>query len=388
MGVSVDPLLLDRLRGGPGRIAVLVRDVPPELSVRALERLRRALLQLDDGADWADILEAEGIPGIKSVGHVSFGGGQAALWFNGGDTPAELLLQIPDLLIRYLSDLGVESGEVTVPPLPRLLKPDGQLPTAPNAVTLRLYPDPPWVRRGVSAPLPSAWVEAAWAWIQAFLHHPRRLWATGIAAEFELDAGEAREYLRRSHHAAVSGDHLLGGEPGDRLAVIGLHFGSGTMTLSAAGEALTGQARRDVIAALQSVAVGLAPEACLAFIDLERSLSGALGVRPPGEIWRQGDGASPDLVAGLCDELLFDTYPFQVVGPGHVRRLGSLPVGATELTHGRATMSFGEPEEWLPDSPERAAVRARARAALAPCLVSRREATELFYERWGRPRLA
>ena len=49
----------------------------------------------------------------------------------------------------------------------------------------------------------------------------------------------------------------------------------------------------------------------------------------------------------LLDEIVLDAYPFQVLCPGHVRRLGAVPNGAVVLEFGRIALSIGDPADWL-----------------------------------------
>lgn len=81
--------------------------------------------------------------------------------------------------------------------------------------------------------------------------------------------------------------------------------------------------------------------------------------------------AQPALVEDLCDELLFDAYPWQVLGPGHLARLDESLEGATPLAGGRMELAIGEVSEWLSLDPEhRTTVQEKARRLLAPCLIS------------------
>jgi hypothetical protein len=63
-----------------------------------------------------------------------------------------------------------------------------------------------------------------------------------------------------------------------------------------------------------------------------------------------------------------EPYPmwFQVLTAEQVRRLGGAPPGGVALPDGRAELTVGEPEQWLPDHPDHEDVRARARVLLTP----------------------
>src|SRR2546426_47163 len=82
------------------------------------------------------------------------------------------------------------------------------------------------------------------------------------------------------------------------------------------------------------LAVQLAPSLGLAYLGLEPDLSQQLAAFP----WAE-DGTSMHLVRDMLDVVLFDVYPFQIIGPGHIERLGGVPNGAQSLTGGRFAVS-------------------------------------------------
>jgi hypothetical protein len=57
---------------------------------------------------------------------------------------------------------------------------------------------------------------------------------------------------------------------------------------------------------------------------------------------------------------------FQILTAEQVRALGGPPPGSVPLPDGRAELTVGEPEEWVPGHPRHEAVRARARELLSP----------------------
>src|SRR5437660_1163262 len=106
-------------------------------------------------------------------------------------------------------------------------------------------------------------------------------------------------------------------------------------------------------------------EVSLAMLSVDRWLGPALGMLPQTTIWQDGDGAQSGSVYHLCDELLFDAYPYQIIGPGHLRRLGGSPPGSAGLPGGRMEYAAGDLRDWLPSSPRRDAALAAARRARA-----------------------
>ncbi len=61
-------------------------------------------------------------------------------------------------------------------------------------------------------------------------------------------------------------------------------------------------------------------------------------------------------------------FPYQVLGPGHRARTGTWPSGGTGLDNGRCEVTFGQPSDWLFNSPQRAGLHSAARNALSGLL--------------------
>ncbi|WP_346536286.1 hypothetical protein [Micromonospora sp. DPT] len=102
---------------------------------------------------------------------------------------------------------------------------------------------------------------------------------------------------------------------------------------------------------------------------------------------RADRGRSQPDVAALADVLVPDVMWHQLLSPGHLERLGALPEGALPLSGGRAELTIGEPEQWLPGHPDAAAVRKHGRGMLAPCLAGEAEAFAMSAERLRRFRI-
>lgn len=71
----------------------------------------------------------------------------------------------------------------------------------------------------------------------------------------------------------------------------------------------------------------------------------------------------------VCDEIVLDGYWHQLLGPGHLARLGGPPEGSVPIGNGWASLTVGEPEVWAGGGAQRDHLRAQARALLAPCLL-------------------
>jgi hypothetical protein len=386
MPIRTDPSLTRSIRSGPGSVALQVDAAPPDVAVEALRRARATLLTIGDSPAWKAVLEAEGLPGIKYVSEVAPTGSGARLWLNAPDLPPRLLAEIPNVVKGHLSELGVRDALLTVPPPSRLITSSEPLRTLAPAVTLRLYPDPPWVRRGVPSPIPDGWLDVAWAWLRAERPDLDSLTVLNPMLDQPLAPADAPGYLRDSAARHAAQDYLLAGPPDRRIASVGVYFKTASLALTVAGPDLRDGDLEAVADRMRKVAEELAPQLSLGFMAVLEMLGSTLGASPPGTTWTAAGGAGPSLVRGFTDEVVFDAYPFQVLGPGHRRRLEDLPPGAVELPAGRFAAAFGGLEEWLPDSPTAEAIRDRARAVLAPCLVTESEVTALFSARWPRSR--
>jgi hypothetical protein len=95
----------------------------------------------------------------------------------------------------------------------------------------------------------------------------------------------------------------------------------------------------------------------------------AAGIGGPGPPFhapnRYVDAHSFALVA---DELVLDAFWYQVLGPGHLRRLGRRPPGAAPLPSGRVELTLGEARTWLAADDATRALQAAGRVTLASCL--------------------
>ncbi|HVL99535.1 MAG TPA: hypothetical protein VM324_09625, partial [Egibacteraceae bacterium] len=91
----------------------------------------------------------------------------------------------------------------------------------------------------------------------------------------------------------------------------------------------------------------------------------------------------------LLDEVVLDAFWWQLLGPGHLRRLGGPPPGARPLAAGRVELAVGDPADWLFAQPPEGPwhnfakwrrdpwVYARARDLLQPCLLTSNQAARL-----------
>ncbi|MGK2950222.1 MAG: hypothetical protein ACSLFP_16745 [Acidimicrobiales bacterium] len=292
------------------------------------------------------------------------------------DVSDDVLEEIPPLVVRHLQAAGVTDATVTVP------EPGGRLDrldACPNAVVLRLFPAP----AGEGSTLPPSWIDIASEWGLGDLspgdHVPMRL----LAVEFDVKVADAPAVLHQANAAGAWCD-VVNGDLDDRLRSASITFGRAPhIALATGGPGCDSQALLARFELLGEVARELAPEVAYACIDLETTFEGVgLGLANTG--WRAQGGASPNLVAGrLCDIAVPDVFPLQILGPGHLERLGgptddgSPPVGEA-LAHGRFEVLVGDPADWLPIYDARDDVQEEGWELLQALLLTDEQAAELL----------
>jgi hypothetical protein len=287
---------------------------------------------------------------------------------------ATVLESIPDVVVRRLERAGVESATVEAPPRGGSLD---VLDTVPQAVVLRLFPRP----RGRATVLPLDWLDLACEWVTADLFDEEEIRLRVLGVEFELAAGELPAVVHDCGLAKAWCD-AVNGEVSDRIRVASITFGRlPHLALASGGPYVdaTGLVARYRL--LQEVARELAADVAYGCIDFEPTFEGlALGLSPSG--WQTQGGAPPNTVAReLIEQRVPDAYPYQVLGPGHLARLGEFNLAYESLVDGRIEITLDEPRSWLPGRPERDDVQAQGWEILAECLVLEDELPALLAAR-------
>lgn len=279
------------------------------------------------------------------------------------------------------------------------------LKTVLRAVTLHLYPPPPPTRlplkRADRVQLPLGWLEAAGQWLQGDMEPDVsamvqfRLWAS----EYQPLAGALQRFVADRHGIIVLGD--LGKTVRGVHATTGVPGYEPSLALAAGGPGATDDEQLRSLAALIEFARSFAGEVAYAFAAVEVDFGPFAHPQYIPDWAVEGDGASPmshSRMEMLLDEIVLDGFPYQILGPGHLRHLGGMPAGARALQQGRFEVSVGNPEDWLLEQsayartshPERymlselrrnPAVQAEARTVLRNCLVNVDETRSLLRER-------
>ena len=275
---------------------------------------------------------------------------------------AELLGSIPDVIVRRLEKAGVESATVEAPPRGGTLD---VLDTTPQAVVLRLFPRP----RGRATALPPDWLDIACEWVTGDLSDDENTRLRVLGVEFDVPASEVSAVVHDCGLAKAWCD-AVNGELDDRVRIASITFGRlPHLALAAGGPQVDASGLVARFHLLQEVARELAADVAYGCIDFEPTFEGlALGLSPSG--WQTQGGAPPNVIAReLIDDRVPDAYPYQVLGPGHLARLGEIGLASEALGDGRIEITLDEPASWLPGRPERDDVQAQGWDVLAPCLV-------------------
>ncbi|MEQ1787896.1 MAG: hypothetical protein ABL966_12645, partial [Acidimicrobiales bacterium] len=287
---------------------------------------------------------------------------------------------IPDLIANRLEEGGVVDATIRAP------EPGGaldRLDTCPNAVVLRLFPPPV----GDGGSLPPAWIDIAAEWVLGDLAPsdvvPLRL----LAVEFDVKVANAAAILHQASAAQAWCD-VVNGNVEERVRTASITFGKAPhVALAAGGPACDSQALLARFDLLTEVAREYAGGVSYACLDIETTFDGiGLGLSNSG--WRDQGGASPNLVAGrLSDTLVPDAFPYQILGRGHLARLGfdaidpdESPIGEV-VADGKVEVLIGEPVDWLPIYDGRDEMLRQGWELLAPLLADDQLVADLLGDR-------
>jgi hypothetical protein len=283
------------------------------------------------------------------------------------------LRRIPELLVRRLEEAGVADATVAAADLGGRLD---VLDTTPSCVVLRLFPTPD----GSTTAVPPDWLDVAVDWVVGDLRDDDLVTARILSVEHEVPAREAAAVLHDCGVARAWCD-LVNGDPEDRIRTVSVTFGRlPHLALAAGGAGLDGPGLLARFALLQDVARELAADVAYAACSFEQTFEGlTLGL--PVDGWRARGGAPPNRVAAsVCDVVVPDAYPWQVLGPGHLHRLDQLgeePPPYEQLGDGRIEVALGDPADWLPRSHARIDAQEDAIAWLSPLLLDEAELAAL-----------
>lgn len=394
MAVRVDRSLRRYIQENKDLLIQVQKCSDPEAATAALRRAADDVWALDGGWESAFGLSPGDRNGPTAVGVRETPSGPV-LAVDTGHTPEKLLETIPSLIVRRLEEEGVADARVARPKQTETL---GFVVKMPRAVVLHAYAAPliPWFNQTSSAMarVPDRLLSEGCRWLTEGVPAEYELWALiQPMLDLSLRASDAEEFVG-DHGGLLVAGRTPSAAPSrrakaerwsdeerqaDALQRIGtrvrcLKVGNRRVTLVAGGSDASEDDLIQAFAELRAIARRMAPDLTYAFVTydptFEHSLGSALHYR-----WSpNAPQASPGTI---CDEVVFDAFHSQVLGPGHLRRLGGAPAGAEPLEAGRVEVVIGDARSWLPT------LREQGRAVLAPCLVSRRsDVLRLIHERF------
>lgn len=225
--------------------------------------------------------------------------------------------------------------------------------------------------------MPDSWVDAAVRWVGDGLGQSDPLWASQELEQFQLPVGDARRLLTEKGLSAPT--HLVAGDLETSLRACNVSFATEHthMALAAGGPASSDVRLAEILTELVRAARGLAADVEYALISIDATFSGFSGDRP---YYREAQLGAGDLIDAMCDEFVLDAFPYQILGPAHVRRLGGVPADAGLFDQGRVEVFLGDRLSWMPGSPRRPALQETGRRVLEPCLLHNAE--DLRRRRW------
>lgn len=365
----------------PDSFVLEVRSESLEQLAVALESFRHSIFDIGTvgvDAEW---------PGPAWVSEVIQTPSSCLLFLDLGEPPETVAEEILAALPRLLEGYQVPKPSVA---LAKSEGPTTPVADLPNGVVLRAYPTDPQTQDGW--PFDPSWVDAAFDWLRPAGPVPCDI----VSVQFTLEPAAARRFVdQQLIKATTDRFKMMTGDTSDHIRV--LAFGTSSTfrpriprirrranLLFAAGGPTCGP--EDLVAefeALAAVGRRLASHAEYILIDFVDTLIDT--VRTDHHVPRHREGGAAALSVDLVrDVLVFDGFPWQMLGPGHIARLGAPPNGSMPLDGGRVELAIGDPHEWLAETTKDQA-RHRARELLAPCLLNDDEAADLSVRlgRWS-----
>lgn len=390
-----------RIRQYPDSIVIMVKEADdPKAATAGLAAAAAEIAHLDAG--WTSVpnlspLDANSPQYVSEVLPSAYG---PFVMIDGGHVPYRVLRTIPDIVARHLEAAGVTEATIACPrdggPLINLFSVElSKRP--PLGVALHLYPPPPRRWNGRSL-VPDGWLQEAAAWVATGMGDAKLVNVKVVTIEFPLPPSDVAAFLGQIRN--VEGEALvISGELGRRMRGASGWFMAAepALTMGAGGPGMTDTDLLSTFWKLVEVARQLAPEVGYAVVDFDPSADVVAVPGPRAAGWNLRIGEAT--IIDVCDEYLPDAYPYQVLGPSHLERLGGLPRGARWLDGGRVELVVGDPAGWLIDLPPQGLcypkpdepsprrnpdVQERARLLLAPCFLRRRDLIRRQFERWAK----
>lgn len=382
MTVEVEPDVFDHPRPLRQEIAILVKGVDdPTAALSALQSAAAEIADLDIGR-----------PEVMRVAPPRATLAGPYLTLDGQEDPELLLTMVVDVVARHLEEAGLHGAIIASPPLWGLW--GAPFEDLPRAVTLRALPRPQELT-GQEPGLPASWLAEARRWVCAGLAPDEGVGAAADEMQFPIRSDEVEAFFDQCRQSPPAHAFLLTGglDTTIRAANACLWWVGPSLALAFGGPGATDDALLDAMESLKEVARRLAEDASCVYVSLEATFGNFANVTPVP--WRPGAAQGND-VRRASDEIVIDAAHYQVLGPGHLRRLGAMPDGSRLLPKGRFELQIGKPGDWLlkpaayrpgvlaPDWERHRrdpGVQERARQLLRPCLLQGSDVRRYFHDR-------
>ncbi|HET7489959.1 MAG TPA: hypothetical protein VFJ85_18685 [Acidimicrobiales bacterium] len=295
----------------------------------------------------------------------------------------DVLAALPDLVASRLQAAGVGDAVVDIPAPPA----DASLANVREdgpAVFLWLFPPPPPVAfpQVAESSVPDAWVDTALEWLTRAMPAGQPIRGDSGNREFTVDPHRLPDVVAAHRRSAVRVVLAAGDDGAVRAVTLDFAGFEPSVRLALAGSRLDDEALAGAVEELAAVARRQAASVAYAYVSVDQWMQGLWHL---GTDWCLVGGPQAEHLTLLCDEVVFDAFPYQVLGPGHLGRLGGIPPGGAALAAGRAEVVIGTTDDWLfvdraqwdpmelgrGYSPPRRnpTIREDARRLLEPCMV-------------------
>jgi len=385
MTVRIAADVATRIRRTPGRVVIQIQDASDvEAAAMALEGARPEI----------DIIALKGARDVERIPSGPF------VTVVDRDDGRGRMLAVPAVVGRHLDAAGVGGTVACIDHDGLLTSSLWGLPALGPAVICRLYPPPPEIWEDPPTGVPEGWLAETAAWLTAGLSAEHALWSEVGLVEFSLAANDAAGFLeqqRRHRRSALvvaarprpdeaiepsvtlaDPRRLCSDEPGRPLRAAALCSGplQAHLALGIGGPGATADLA-EAFEGLMRMARSMVEKLAYAFVDISPTFLRFVGVHHP--------------LQPFCDEAVFGGFPYQILGPGHLARLGNPPPGARPLAAGRFELSVTDLSGWITEwtsNPPIPPVRVGGmrgeplKQLLRPCLEL--DGHTLRLERWDR----
>lgn len=394
MAVVVSKRVKAALRSTPERVVVLVEVGEADRAAAAAGLVRAPEV-------FEELPEVVAVRAAEDMGSCSVEWSREVLWLPKGPAlvvavsealPLNLAAHLADVIGTQVAAEGVQEARVVVPREARTFE---RCYEEPGAVVFHGFapPGPVWPPRDEPGPgAEGFWdrfVPVALAWAARAGSQVRATIMTDVC--FEVDV----EGIAAALHPLVRADLGAGVVLEDRdrglvwCASVTNHMAEVQVRLGVGGKGASLDDHRTHLGWLTDIARELAPDLAYGAIVLHDTFNAPLRNKLP----ERPDMPQQQTLIEVIDELVYDAFCYQILGPGHLARLGSPPPGATLLTAGRVELAL-DPDHWLTDpngwetsgrAPAPLAARDAGRALLAPCLLAQPDVRKLRHPRRDTP---